>query len=321
MNKPNLMYLPVSLFGSVMGLSGISVAYTQFSIYYPSFTPLVKIFDIFTIFVFIMLIIAYLSKIIFSYEHAKNEFQNPLTKSFFGTISISFLLIPLIINKYHHMTAYIIWLMGVIGTLCFAIYSVYFWIETKHDKKSLTPAWISPVVGTLDIPLAAHLFPEYNYIPYINIMALAIGLFFAIPLLTLIFSRVIFVEKLPYKLMPTLMILIAPFSIGHLAYVMTTGHFDVFALGLFFLGIFLFLSLLPQLFKITKVCPFKVSWWAISFPIAGMINSMFSVALHLDSILFFNVTSAVLLSFTLVIFYLIYRTARGIMALDFYPLV
>lgn len=321
MNKPNFINLPVSLFGSVMGLSGISVAYSQFSLYYPSFAPVVKFFDIFTLFVFTMLSLAYLGKLIFSYVHTKNEFQNPLTKSFFGTITISLLLIPIIINKYHHMTAYIIWLIGVIGTLCFAIYMVHFWIETKHEKTHLTPAWIIPVVGTLDIPLAAHLFPEYSYIPYINIMALAIGLFFAIPLLTLIFSRVIFIEKLPYKLMPTLMILIAPFSIGHLSYVMTTGHFDLFAVGLFFLGIFLFLSLLPQLFRITKVCPFKVSWWAISFPIAGMINSMYSFALHLNSMLFFNIASAVLLSFTLVIFYLIYRTAKGIITLDFYPLV
>lgn len=310
--------LPVSLFGSVMGLSGLSVAYGHLSAMHPAFAPLQMAVDGFTLLVFVLLGGIYLGKWIFYPAQAKGEFTNPLTKSFFGTITISLLLLPQVIHKYAPTMAFYLWVLGVTGTFLFALYMVYFWVETKHAPQQLTPAWIIPVVGTLDVPLASHLFTG-SYIPFVNFSALAIGLFFAVPLLTLIFSRVIFIEKLPHKLMPTLMILIAPFSVGHLAYMATFGHLDAMAFGLFILGIFLFLSLLPQLFRITQVCPFKVSWWAISFPLAGVINSLYSVGHTFGYLWIAELSNILSLGFSLIVLYLIYRTAKGMIKQDFTP--
>ncbi|MCX2683408.1 hypothetical protein OQH60_05830 [Campylobacter sp. MIT 21-1685] len=45
---------------------------------------------------------------------------------------------------------------------------------------------------------------------------------------------------------------------------------SVSSLPVSFLGIFLFLALLPQIYQVKTCCPFKVTWWAISFPLAAM---------------------------------------------------
>lgn len=310
--------IPVSLFGAIMGLSGIAVAYRHFADHHAWGYILSHGAEALAILAFVGMLVLYGGKCIFHFDKVREEFTNPLTKSFFGTITISLLLVPIVIAPYAYNLAYWMWQVGVIGTFLFAIYMVNFWIETKHINTQLTPAWIIPVVGTLDIPLASSLFPSI-YTPIINVTALSIGLFFAIPLLTLIFARVIFIEKLPYKLMPTLMILIAPFSVGHLAYMATYHQMDSFAYGLFALGIFLFLALLPQLAKLRKVCPFKVSWWAISFPVAGVVNSLYSIRKYIpeESIVF--TTDCLLLLFSGIVIYLLYRTISGLMKQDFEP--
>ncbi len=310
------MSLPVSLFGSTMGLCGLSVALNHFAHNVPFFQPLVRGVDMLTFGIFLFLSCIYLVKWLAYFHFAKEEFQCPTRKSFFATITISLLLTPILIHKYNPTLSFYIWLLGVVLSFIFALYMVYFWIETKHSPTQLTPAWIIPVVGVLNIPQASYLF-HGNYLHFVNLSALAIGFFFAIPVITLIFSRVIFIEKLPAKLTPTLMILVAPFSVGHLAYVATVGVLDGVAFGLFIIGVFMFFALLPQLFKITKVAPFQVSWWAISFPTAALINSLYSINHFLKLTWLENLTNAALLVFTAIVIYLIYRTIKGIYRKEF----
>ena len=101
------------------------------------------------------------------------------------------------------------------------------------------------------------------------VFALAVGLFFAIPLFTLIFWRLIFEAPLPDALRPTLLILCAPFAVGFSAYATTAGEIDLFATALYMLTLFILAVLLRQLINLPRCCPFRVSWWAVSFPLAA----------------------------------------------------
>lgn len=307
--KGYFSYLPVSLFGSVMGLCGFSVALKNASFIYP-LSVLSQAVAALAVISFLALIVAYGLKILTSYDAFLSEFNNPLSKSFFGTFIISMLLLPLIIYEFLPNLAFFMWIFGVILMLVFALYLVSFWIQTKHELSHITPAWIIPVVGTLDIPLASSLFEINSH--YLNLLSLSVGLFWALPIVTLIFSRIIFFEKLPQKLMPTLMILVAPFSVGFAAYLATFGKIDNFAFSLYFLGLFMFFALLNQLFKVASCCPFKVSWWAISFPLAALLNSTLQIAKFLDNA-YFNAFSIIMLfCFLLVFIWLIFRTLGGI---------
>lgn len=308
--KPLFSYLPVSLFGSVMGLSGLTLAWKSTVHHYGLAEWIIHVLSIFTILVFLILLVSYGLKLLTAFSAVKNEFNNPLSKSFFGTVFIALLLLPLVIFDYAPRLAYFIWLLGVVLMLLFAVYMVSFWIGQQHEQTHITPAWIIPVVGTLDIPLAAHLFPGDFHL--LNLAVLSIGIFFTFPLLTLILSRIIFFQKLPQKLMPSLMILLAPFAVGALAYQETVGS-DAIMLALYAVGLFFFVALSPQLFKMAYACPFRVTWWAIGFPLAALLNATFKVAGYLNSLPLQQFGLILLIIFSLIFVWLIGRTLKGIM--------
>ncbi len=141
-------------------------------------------------------------------------------------------------------------------------------MSDRQQVAHATPAWIIPVVGLLDIPLAL---PTLSLPPMHGLMvfALAVGLFFAIPLFTLIVSRLIFEAPMPDALLPSLLILIAPFAVGYSTYVLTAGHADLFANALYMLTLFMLAVLLGRLRQLRSCCPFRVAWWAVSFPLAA----------------------------------------------------
>jgi tellurite resistance protein len=103
----------------------------------------------------------------------------------------------------------------------------------------------------------------------VMVFGLAVGLFFAVPLFTLIFSRLIFEPPMPDAQQPTLLILVAPFAVGFSTYVATTGQVDLFAQSLYLLTLFILAVLAGRMRYLGRCCPFRVSWWAVSFPLAA----------------------------------------------------
>lgn len=311
-NKRIFSYMPVSLFGSVMGLSGLAIAWDLASELYGVPFLISQIITITAVLVFAVLFVTYTLKIIMDFQSFYLEFKSPLLRGFFGTFIISILLLPIVIYRYVPMVAFVMWGIGVVLMLVFAWHMVSFWICSKQEITNVSPAWIIPVVGTLDIPLASNLFGHTAGFYYLNVLSLSIGLFFAVPIITLILSRILLSSKLPDKLMPTLMILVAPFSVGFSAYMSVNAEVDMFALALFFLGVFVFLTLLPQTFMLMKCCPFRITWWAVSFPMSAMLVSMLKVAKDLNNIYFHALALFFLVFVSLAILWIFARTIKGL---------
>jgi tellurite resistance protein len=152
-------------------------------------------------------------------------------------------------------------------------------MSSRQQLAHATPAWIVPVVGLLDIPLAAPVLHLPNT-QTLTLFALSVGLFFAVPLFTLVFARLVFEEPLAAAMRPTLMILVAPFAVGFSSYAATLGRIDAFAEGLFLVGLFVFAILVGLLRDLPRCCPFRVSWWAVSFPAAAMAVAALRYAEH-----------------------------------------
>ena len=144
------------------------------------------------------------------------------------------------------------------------------------------------------------------------VFGLAVGLFFTVPLFTLIFSRLLFEEPLPDALQPSLMILVAPFAVGTSAYVVTTGQVDVFAQSLFALTLFMLAVLIGRLRYLVACCPFRVSWWAVSFPLAAAAIASLRIASALPGKLTATVAVVLLAVATFVIAGLLIRTLVGL---------
>jgi tellurite resistance protein len=72
------------------------------------------------------------------------------------------------------------------------------------------------------------------------------------------------------------MIMMAPFEVGFLAYTNFMQRVDTFAGMLFYFGLFMFLVLLPKVFK--KGVAFAAGWWALGFPLAALAGAALKYA-------------------------------------------
>lgn len=310
-NSGTLSYLPVALFGSVMGLCGLAVAWRLAHQLYGAPEWAGQLIGAAAVLAFIALAIGYGIKALTGFHTVRAEFHHPIAGNLFGTALISLLLLPIQIAPYDLPLARTLWAVGAVGMTLFAWLIVSRWLHVRQLAAHATPAWIVPVVGMLDVPLAVPAL-QWPQMHGVMMLGLAVGLFFAIPLFTLIMSRLLFEEPLPAAMQPSLLILLAPFSVGFSAYVATTGQIDGFAQALYMLTLFILAVLLGRLRHLRSCCPFRVSWWAVSFPLASAATAALRYAGAAQS----GVTDAiaiVLLAFaTVVIVGLLLRTLTGI---------
>ncbi|PAF48344.1 hypothetical protein BKH43_07905 [Helicobacter sp. 13S00401-1] len=311
-------YLPVSLFGSIMGLGAIAIAWHLASIEFPSIPEWIGfVIGIIATICLVILIICYFLKIATSFESFKQEWINPVTKPFFGTFFVSLLIMSIVIYHYNHVLAFIVWIIGAIGHTLFAIYTMNYWLTKKQEMEHITPAWIIPIVGLLDIPLGfrqfGDLFDTSRWGHDLSVFAFGVGMFYGIPVIVFIMNRLITHSNLASKILPTRMILMAPFAVAVSSYIEITMHIDLFSDVLYAIAIFTFIVLLPQIVSHLNVCPFRFSWWAISFPLAALAIAAFKISAHYpDKIELKALALLFLIVFSLAIIYISVRTLIGV---------
>lgn len=295
-----------------MGLTGLSIAWGRAATIFGLPAAIADGMATIAAAVFALLACAYLLKTVTAPAAVRAEFDHPVTGNLFGTIFISILLLPIVIAPLARLPALIIWCAGAIGMFGFAWLTIDRWMSDRQQVKHATPAWLVPVVGLLDVPLAVPLLDVPATHP-VMIACVAIGLFFAIPLFTMVLSRLLFEEPIPDQQQATLLILVAPFAVGFSAYVSTTGEVDRFAEGLFSVMLFLVTVLLGRLRRLAACCPFRVAWWAVSFPLAAAAGAALRFASARPSVLTDAVALALLALATVVIAGLAVRTSVGIL--------
>lgn len=259
--------LPVNLFASVMGIAGLSIAWRQASHEF-GVSPLISdAAGVLALVVFVVLGVGYLVKAVKHPEAVVAEYRHPVAGNFFGTITIAILLLSSVVAPMSQTLSEVMWTVGTVFTLalCFAIAGRL--LRGKIDTAHAVPAWFIPGVATLDIVVAGGTMPM-PWAHEINLFALAVGTMIALLFFTMIMSRMIHHEPLPASMAPSLLILMAPFEVGFLAYTNFTQQVDTFSGLLFYFGLFVFLTLAPKVFR--RGMPFASGWWAISFPMAAL---------------------------------------------------
>lgn len=307
-----LVYLPVALFGSVMGLTGLAVAWRFSHVLFGTPLWIAHLAGGVALAAFVLLTTGYAIKAFTDFAAVRAEFNHPIAANLFGTPLISLLLLPLLLAEFNLTLARIVWTIGAMLMTLFATYVVTRWMTVQQKNAHATPAWIVPVVGMIDIPLAVPSLGWFEPLHGVMLFATAVGLFFAIPLFTLILSRLMFEEPIPDAMQPTLLIMAAPFSVGFSAYVTTVGQIDVFAQALYMLMLFMLAVLIGRLRKLPSCCPFRVSWWAVSFPLAASANAALHYAEHARHVAANTIAIALLVTATVVIVILTLRTLFGI---------
>jgi len=307
----SLSYLPVGMFGGVMGLTGLSVAWRLAHQQFGAPLWISQLAGLAAVAAFVALAVAYGVKAYAGWSAVRAEFNHPVASSLFGTPMISLLLLPFVLADYSLPLARLSWVLGAVGMTVLAWVIVLRWMTLRQTAAQVAPAWIVPVVGMLDVPLAVPQL-QWQGLHEVMVFGLAVGLFFALPLFTLIFQRLVMEEPLPAPMQPSLLILVAPFAVGFSAYVTTTGGIDLFAQALYMLMVFLLAVLLGRLRHLPRCSPFRVSWWAASFPLAASAGAAIRYAGHARNIVADGIALLFLAIASIVIVVFLAQTLAGV---------
>jgi tellurite resistance protein len=276
--EPRLQHFPISFFAAVMGLAGLSIAThrVETTLQWRG-TASLSVAAVAAM-VFVVVASFYVVKVLRHPDAVVAEWRHPVRLSFFATVSISLILLSLTILAALPAAALPLWMIGGALHLYATLVIVSAWIgHRSFETLHLNPAWFIPAVGNILVPLPGVAF---GYIE-ISWFFFSIGLMFWIVLMTLVFNRLIFHHPLPERLLPTLMILVAPPAVAFLSYLrLTGGALDPFARVLFYAAVILFLVVAAQAHRLVRL-PFALSWWAYSFPLAALTTA---TAVYADAI-------------------------------------
>lgn len=304
----SLKNLPVSLFASVMGISGLALAWRFAAHEFHTSIWISHGIGIVAMTVFILLSIAYAGKILKHPEAVRHEFNHPIAGNFFGTFNIAVMLLSSVISPFSTLASEVVWTIGSVCTLALAFTFISRLLKGEIDSGHSVPVWLIPGVATLDVTVTGAAMPM-AWARELNLFALAVGTMVALVFFTMIISRLIHHhEKLAGGMVPSLMILIAPFEVGFQAYTNFTRQIDDFAAMLFYFGFFLFLTLVFKVFR--RSIPFAAGWWAIGFPLAALAISSLKYAAFVQVWPLTVLAIALLVFLSIVIAVLFFRTLR-----------
>jgi tellurite resistance protein len=313
-----LKFLPVSIFGAVMGLSGLSFAWRLANHLWHFNFIISEIIAVIAILLFIVLFIFFAVKFQKDPAQVKKEINHPVTVSLYGTIIISLLLIPGLLLPFFPGLAIAIWIFGAVSMLLFAWFVLRMWLDHQQLPESAMPVWVIPIVGTLDVPIVGSHLPIAG-VHEICMMFFGIGVVFTFILLTMIISRLMFQAQLPAAVQPTLLVLTSPLALAFTGYTSLTGGQDTFSTAIFYFNIFLFALIASKIILLPKTCPFSVSWWSVSFPMAAVTISALHYAEGHPGIFQLILAGVLLLITSFVIIYLIAQSLYRIFAGTFSP--
>lgn len=303
--EPRLKFFPISFFAMVMGLTGLSIAWHKAEITFGIGLRMSGALLVLAVACFVLLLGLYLNKAIRYPDAVRKELGHPIQLNFFPTVSISLILLAVAFLSLWPGVAGVVWVLGTTMHLFLTLYVMGVWIHHEHfEIHHINPAWFIPVVGNVLVPIAGIPlgFAEVSWFFF------SIGILFWLILLAIILYRVLFHNPLPERLMPTFFILIAPPAVGFIAYLQLTGTLDAFARVLYYSGLFLTLLLVTQVGRFVRI-EFYLSWWAYSFPLAAITIASLVMYEKTGLVAFAAIGWALLTFVTLIVVYLLYRTA------------
>lgn len=300
---------PISFFAMVMGLSGLTIAWTKAQHVLHQELGLTPWLLGLTLLIFAALLLIYGSKLLWHRDAVAKELAHPVKLNFFPTVSISLILLSIAILPLREDLSCPLWLLGAGLHFVFTLYVVNTWIHQDHFQiQHMNPAWFIPAVGNVLVPVAGVPlgFADISWFFF------SVGMLFWIILLTIIFYRVLFHASIDERLLPTLFILIAPPAVGFIAYTRLIGGIDPFGRFLFFAGLFLMLLLFSQAARFIRL-KFFLSWWAYSFPLAAITIANLLMFEQTGSPSYLWIGSGLLVLLTAIVVMLLIKTGRAVL--------
>ena len=300
-----LAHFPITFFATTMGLGGFALAMRAaagpLGLGPMPFRTVLGA----SLLAFGLIALAYLAKAALHRAEVVGEWHHPVRLAFFPTASVSVLLLATALLSEAPTLAKALWLFGTAlqGVLTLSV--ITSWIGTRAFQHGhLNPAWFIPAVGNVIVPITGA---QLGYME-VSFLFFSAGMMFWLILLTLVFNRLVFHDPMPGRLQPTFVIMIAPPAVAFISWVRMTGGVDAFAHILLSLGYVFAALVVVQLPRILRL-PFAMSFWALSFPVAGLTIASFLYAEKTGSAAHLVIGTGLLGLLTLIIAGLVGRTA------------
>lgn len=271
-----LRYLPVSLFASVMGIGGLSLAWRRAARVLGAPPWPGQVLAWVALVLFAVLLSAYALKWVRHRDAVLEEWRHPIKMAFVPTITIALLIVSTAMQDLFPSVARLGWWVGAVGHLVLTITTLSAWFRRGDIVAGhITPAWFIPVVGNVVTPLAA---PTLGSVEF-GWFAFGVGITFWVTLLPLLVQRVITHEQpLPPKLLPTLAIFAAPPAVAMLSWQSLTGDLDGAFPRVLYAAMLGFVALVLAQWRSLKDVPFAMPSWAYTFPSAAAAAAALAVA-------------------------------------------
>jgi tellurite resistance protein len=301
---------PVTFFAIGMGMMGLTLAIRSAEHAFALGNAASGVALAVSVVVLAAVAIGYGLKALTHWPEVRAEWNHPVRIAFFPAMSISLLLLAAALVDPAPLMAHVVWIVGTTlqGVLALAVIAA--WIGHRpFQHGQLTPAWFIPAVGNVIVPLAGARLghPEVSWLFFSG------GLIFWLVLLTLVMNRLMFHDPLPGKMVPTLMILIAPPAVAFVAWLRLEGTVGAFGHILLSIAYVFAAIVATQAGKFRKM-PFALSWWALSFPLAALSVASFAYAEAAGSGAHRVIGAGLLALLLAVVSGLILRTAMAIRA-------
>lgn len=305
-----IQYLPVGLFGSTVALAGLGVAWKQSTALFGAPPVISAIITIVTWIAFISLIIGYATKMIRHPEKVKAELNNPIAANFLGTFFISAVLIASLTVPASLALARTVWIIGAIGGLVFMFILTSRLYRGQLKITDAVPPTLIPGLTVLNTATAGAAMKWGWFTQEFDLILFSLGIVYVFVFFVLISYRLIHREPVITFLVPTLLLMCAPFEVGFITYMTQVTQVDMFASVIFYFGLFIFVVLFFFVFK--KGLPFMVSWWGACFSAGALANAAIryanvshdSVVQGIAIFMLIVLSVMVLITFTLTVSYL-----------------
>jgi tellurite resistance protein len=309
--ESRLLHLPVSLFATVMGLAGLTVATAKMEQMFALADEVSRGLLFFSLFVYASVLLAYMTKWVRFPQAVKHEFAHPIRLSFFPAASIGAILLSVAILPHSQEIALVFWGVGATVHLIFTLVILSTWMHHEAFQiQHSNPAWFIPMVGNILVPIAGV---ELGYIE-VSWFFFSIGLIIWLPLLAVLLNRFFFHPMLPSKLLPTLFILIAPPAVGFISWMkLHHGVLDDMGRLLYYFALFMTLLMLVQVKHFVKVS-FALPWWAYSFPLAAITIATMMMRELVGGAFFEGLSMLLYGALVLLLILLVYKTLQAILA-------
>jgi len=253
---------------------------------------------------FILLLAAYLVKLVQYPAAVKEEFTNPATLGFCGALPVGMPLVAGGLAPYLPPVADAIWWAGAALLVAFQVWGLCRVLAGGIELARVNAGWMILFIGGIVFPGSGIALGHVEASRFLWGFSTAIT-----PLVMgLVFYRAAIAPPLPEALRPSWFILLVPPS---LIYANGVALFSFeFLEILYFSGLVLAVALLVYARNFLR-WPFAASWWAFTFPLDALAYAAARYAQSHPSMLWQTVAAAAVAVATLFVVVVLWKTARS----------